>query len=600
MNAAPCFKNFANPSRALWIITGALAVLVALVFGPAVRYDFIGLDDNAYVYQNPQVLKGLRPEGILWAFRTIHESWWLPLLWISYMLDVTIWGTEPWGFHLTNIILHAANVILLFHLLNRLTGRLLASAFAAALFGIHPLRLESVIWITERKDVLSGLFFFLGLLAYVRHQPARMEYVFVCLVLGLMSKSVLVVFPILLVLLDYWPLRRMNKAQDLLPLVRQKAPLFVVAVAFAAITWITHLSGRGRYTTLSPLERLGLIPRNYVAYLAKSFWPTKLAIIYPENDMVQWDRTLLSLLLLGLITAVCALNRRKYPSLLMGWLWFLIALSPVIRGVRMGLASMADRFTYLPSVGLIAGLTWAYLERFGQRQRLTQILACVILAAAVGLSIANRPYWRNTETLCRRALEVTDQNYHAASCLAQWYFDQGRHEEAMQMAQEVLRLSASDPASAPARAWALTVLGRYDEAEQLYRQGLIYPEARAKLLNNLGLLAVRRGQVEQGIAHFREAARLGPTLPDVQFNLGLALITAGRPTEALAPVLRAVELNPDDHAARFVAGQLLEAAGRWSEAASHYEAAVRLRPNQPEYRAALTAIRQRMLPAIPR
>ena len=444
-----------------------LAVLVFLAFGDALGFGFVRFDDHGYVYENPMVLAGLTKAGIRWACTSAYQQWWLPALWISYMANVELFGPGAFSFHLVNLLLHAANAGLLFWVLFRLTGSPWRSLAVAALFAVHPLRVESVVWITERKDVLSGLFFFLALLAYLRHaeRPGarNMGLVFVCMLLGLVSKATVIVLPALLLLLDYWPLRRaelpwaVGAGETWRRLVVEKFPLFLLAGIFAAINLRTHTNGTGVGLDLSWIHRLALIPGNIWTYLRLVFWPAHLCVYYPENDVVQILPVLAALAGLTVFTGLFAWQGQKRPWLLVGWLWFLAALLPMIRGIRLGNAAYADRFTYLPSIGLAVALVWSVAELANSRRR-RKLLAGLAAVLVFGLALLSRrqaQVWRDSETLFRQALAVTMNNAAIRYNLAALMVQDGRNSEAVEQYREILRIAPGNPVVQHNLAWAL-------------------------------------------------------------------------------------------------------------------------------------------------
>jgi len=469
------------------VVVLLLAALTAWAFGAALNYGFVRYDDTGYVMENPMVLTGLSAANVRTAFTSVCHQWWLPMLWISYMVDTELYGTGAWGYHLTNLLLHAANAVLCFWFLYRLTGARGRSLAAAALWAVHPLRVESVVWITERKDVLSGLFFFLALLAYLHHvrRPGlrRMAVVFAGMLLGLMSKASVIVLPALLLLLDYWPLRRAEwpgtpgSWKRWGRLVWEKAGLFLLAAVFAVINLHTHTSGIGGEEGLPLLHRLALMPGNAWIYLRLVFWPAGLAFFYPENDRVAVLPLLAALAGLVVLLAVLIRQRRRRPWWTVGGLWFFIALLPVLRGIRLGFAAYADRFTYLPSIGLMLALVWgaaAALDGGSEgRPRLRRRLRAAAAVGAAGLVLAlgglarrQTETWRDSETLFRHALAVTEDNVAAHSNLANLLVSEGRRVEAVEHYEAVLALKpehantlnnlawtlATDPAATPEQA----------------------------------------------------------------------------------------------------------------------------------------------------
>ena len=440
-----------TPSQARTAV-GLLLLLAALtlaLFWPATGYDYVKLDDDQYVAGNPHVQTGLTPANVRWAFTAVYEDWWLPLLWLSFMLDAELFGPGPFGYHLANILLHAANASLLFWFLFRATGSRWRSFLVAALFAVHPLRVESVAWITARKDVLSGLFFFLALLAYLRHaarpSAARLGGVAVLMLLGLATKAILIVLPPLLLLLDYWPLRRADAPgtdsgwRRWRPLLLEKLPLFGLALLFVAVNVRTHWTGGDvTFADLPLATRIGLVPPNYWAYLRLVFWPARLSILYPEHDVVDWTVSTVAAAGLGAITLLLFRCRRKAPYGIVGWLWFLLALAPVIRGVRgPGLAAYADRYVYLPSIGLAFALVWglAAFSKVGHagNRRANMILGTMAWVAVAGMALLSRrqtAVWKSSETVFLHALAVREDNALAHRNLGAWYATERRLDEA--------------------------------------------------------------------------------------------------------------------------------------------------------------------------
>lgn len=524
-----------------------LAALTLALFWPATRYDYINLDDPQYVFGNERVLTGLTTENVRWAFTHVHEAWWLPALWISFMANATLLGPEPWGFHLVNILLHTANVGLLFWVLWRATGAPWASACAAALFAIHPLRLESVVWISARKDVLSGLFFFLALLAYLRHverpSAARLGLLAGLMLLGLMSKAILIILPFILLLLDYWPLRRAGDPLDRTEwaawrhLIAEKFPLFLLAAAFIFINLYTHVSGRGTGANLSVGTRIGLIPPNYWVYLGKIFWPVRLSIVYPEHDVVNWTVSAAAALGLLGITLLLLRLRNKAPYGIVGWLWFLLALFPVIRGVRLGLAAHADRFVYLPSIGLSILLVFGLARCFSNHARgkiLLWLLAILSLSACGTLTAYNLHFWRDSDTLAQRVWELDPRNPNGITGRGNALQKQERWEEALDHYRNAVNDSPRNSRYRMLLALALVNVDRLPEAFAVLEEGFQPAPDEPELAYALGLTYLHGDQPGQARIHLARAATgLPQTLePLCRLELARACFEDGDPSAA--------------------------------------------------------------------
>ena len=491
-----------------------LAALTLALFWPAVGFDYVNLDDPQYVFDNPRVMAGLTAANVRWAFTTIHESWYLPILWLSYMADATWLGADPGGFHLVNVLLHAANALLLFWTLRRGTGQPWASAFAAALFAIHPLRVESVAWITERKDVLSGLFWMLAMAVHLRQadrpSAGRQAAIFLLMALGLLSKASVVPLPFALLLLDFWPLRRLQTAAGWTRCLSEKIPLFILAAAFAAITLATHVSTGGQYSPVAGWARLTLIPANYFPYLAKTFWPANLSIYYPENDAVRWGAFAAASAALLAFTFLLWRNRRSAPHLLMGWLWFLIVLFPVIRGVRIGIADYANRFAYLASIGLSIMISFGFSAWRAHRPRgrlLLGALALAALGACGGLTAYNLRFWRDSDALFQRAWELDPSNYLGIV----------------------------------GRGLALQKQERWEEARTLYAEAAEQAPRVARYRTLWALALVNMDRLPEAFALLEQWRQREPDEPDFLYAQGLACLADQRPADARELLSRAIE-----------------------------------------------------------
>jgi tetratricopeptide (TPR) repeat protein len=530
-----------KPSR-LWIWAALLFAGTFAVFCPALNFDFVGIDDPTFVSANPHVLGGLSAADVKWAFQLGQGDYWHPLAWLSLMLDVTLFGPGPRGLHFTNIILHSANAALLFWLLATSTGRLGRSAVVAALFAWHPLRIESVAWITERKDVLSVFFFLLALIAYAAYArnraPApqaartgsRWGAYFASLlffVLGLMSKAMIVTLPCVMLLADYWPLRRIDPAtwnrRPVVPgqLLLEKTPFFVLAAGSAALTyWGQHVVGN--VTPLggfAPLMRLQNACIAYTRYLRQTFWPANLSMWYPHPGTWPSGSVVAAALLLALISAAALVAARRRPYLFVGWCWFAGTLLPVAGLTKGWFQFMADRFTYIPSIGLFLALVWSAAELLpAQRNRAACLFVTAVaaMAACASATRAQIGVWANSEALFRHALAATPDNWLAESGLALALKRKGEFEEALAHYEKSLRIEPN-----------------YEDT-----------------LNNCGSLLLTLGRVDEAIDKFQAAAQLDPRNPSPHNNLGVAFYRQGRLDDAISQLQQALALKPDDSKAR--------------------------------------------------
>jgi tetratricopeptide (TPR) repeat protein len=542
-----------------------------LVFGQTLRHEFVSFDDNLYVCENPAVTHGLNLKGVGWAFTHTVVANWHPLTMMTHMLDCRLYGLNAGGHHLTNVLLHTASVILLFLVLRRMTGALWRSALVAAVFAIHPLRVESVAWVAERKDVLSGLFFMLTLWAYVRyvgkskaHSPkSKVFYGLVLLffVLGLMSKPMVVTLPFVLLLLDYWPLNRFTpppvpavtgKGDSLknhfLPwrLILEKIPLLALSGAACVATMMIQKD------IIAPVPlalRIGNAAVSYVVYLRQMFCPAGLAVLYPypQNSLPGW-KIALAVVLLAAISAGVFLRRQRQPYLLMGWLWYLGMLIPVIGLVQVGGQAHADRYTYLPQIGLYLALIWAVGSLgAGWRHRRVVLggLSTVILVALIFCARAQTSYWRNSEVLWTHTLACTSDNYIAHYNLGDALVKMGRRDEAIAQYQKTLQITPNYAEAHDNLGSVLLQKGRVDEAIAHYQTALRITPENATAHNNLGNALRQKGRVDEAIAQCQVALQINPDYADAHDNLGNALFQKRRVAEAITHYQKALQINPD-------------------------------------------------------
>jgi protein O-mannosyl-transferase len=600
-----------------------LVVAVLLVFGQTLRYEFINYGDDRYVTKNPEVAGGLTLDGIRWAFNYSHPINLHPLTWLSHMFDCQLYGPNAGGHHLTSVLLHAAVAVLLFLILRRMTAALWPSAFAAAVFAIHPLRVESVAWIGERKDVLGGLFFVLTLWAYVGYakksevrgqkpevrplSSGRYLLALGLFVLGLMSDPILVTLPFVLLLLDYWPLRRVSNLRflvsrsstfpDLLStasrLVREKIPFFALSAALCAMA---ALGRREAFTVTAafPLQlRIANALVSYVNYLSQMFYPAGLAVYYPRPS-IGWPEAevTLALMILATITVVAFSLRSKQPYLLVGWLWYLGMLVPVIGIVQAGDQAYADRFTYLPQIGLYLAVAWAAMD-FADSVRFRRWVpwagAISVISVLMVCAWVQTSFWRNSELLWKHALACTSRNYVAHNNLGAVCLEQNRSAEAKQHFEKVIEIK---PDLAEAQNYLGALLageGRFAEAIEHFQKVLQIDQRNGDAAYNLGNVLLAQGRSDEAIEQFQKTIAIQPRHADAHYNLGVLLGAQGRFAEAIEHIQKAIEINPAASDAEFGLARVYAAQGRLTEAIEHCDKALRIRPDDIEghYRFAL-------------
>jgi tetratricopeptide (TPR) repeat protein len=557
--------------RILTLTISAALAIYAVVAYEQVRLNGFVYDDGMYLTRNPHVQVGLTPESVAWAFTTGHMGSWHPVTWLSHLSDVTLFGLNASWHHLVNLLLHIVNVVLLFRLLTTMTGAVWTSAFLAAVFAVHPLRVESVAWIAERKDVLSGTFWILTMIAYVRYvkRPAVTHYLMVVLYfgLGLMAKPMLVTLPLVLLLLDYWPLYRIhsvvpagnavspnNRQRSLGYLIMEKIPLFVLAAVFAAVTFAVQ-RGQGAMTMMES-GRLSLSVRawnaaiSYVTYIFKTLYPAGLAAFYPHpGENISIIKAAGALLLLVTITvAVIYAGRKGRRYLTVGWLWFVGTLVPVIGLVQVGEQALADRYMYLPSIGLLIMIAFGARDLFtGRRgsERGVAVAAAIVLVVLAVATRAQVAHWRNSYTLYSHAIAVTDGNYVAYYNLARAEILDGRMEEGIDHLRQMLKIRPDHAEALSNLGVALSSQGRYVEATPYFEDAVKLKPDDARMHNNLGQALGLDGRYDEAKEHFQEALRLLPDFGKAYYNLGFIYFTEGNDDEALRLIDKALSLNPN-------------------------------------------------------
>ena len=533
-----------------------LLVLTWIVFGQTLWHDFINYDDPRYVYENTKITGGLSLSGIAWAFTHIHSMNWHPLTTISHMLDCQLYGLKAGAHHFTNVLLHSIAAILLFLTLQYMTGAFWRSAFVAAVFAIHPLRVESVAWIAERKDVLSGVFFMLTLLAYVHYAraPSIGRYLMVVFgfALGLMSKPMLVTLPFVLLLLDYWPLERIreegsNVGRQLFKLAVEKIPLIVLSAVSSVVTFVAQKGAVGETEQLSVLARINNAVVSYVAYIWQMLWPMRLAVFYPhpQNRLLLWEIISSFLLLLCITVATIALRKQR-PYLITGWLWYVGMLVPVIGLVQVGWQGRADRYTYLPQIGLYIAVTWAVadLTALWRHQRTVLTTAAILTICALSWRAWTQTrYWRDSETLFRHALAVTTNNDVAENNLGIVFLRQGKLDDAISLLQAAVALRPDNSPAHENLAKALLQKGEVTEALSHYRKLLELQPDNIEVHNIVGTVLIQQGRLRDGVEEWQKVLAIQPDNGNALSNL--AWVFATSPDDPLRDGKKAVQLAED-------------------------------------------------------
>ncbi|PYL31332.1 MAG: hypothetical protein DMF39_03315 [Verrucomicrobia bacterium] len=566
-----------------------LVVITWLVFGQTVRYDFVNYDDNEYVYANPAITSGLTPQGITYAFSGRHARNWHPLTTLSHMLDCQLWGVRAGGHHLTNLVLHTIAVVLLFLVLKQMTGAIWQSTFVAALFAIHPLRVESVAWISERKDVLSAIFFMLTLGAYFHYarSPSLGRYVTMSIMfaLGLLSKSMLVTVPFILLLLDYWPLERFGGRSSIKRLVLEKIPLLALSAAGGFVTLWVQQSSVARTEQLPLVSRIGNGLVSCVIYVKQMIWPVGLAVFYPHpgDQLPVWEVGL-AIVLLGLVSAGVIALRHKRPYLVTGWFWYLTMLVPVIGLIQVGSQAHADRYTYLPQIGLYLLLAWAITDALTSpfQRRILAATASVAIIALAWCAHIQASYWRNGESLWGHALAVTSWNFMAHDGLGECLANRGHLDEAIDQFQLALNIAPGYREIETNLMLALTKKGRTDEAIT-HLQALLKEDPNdAQLHYNLGNALRKKGDSRGAIAAYEKALAIQGRYPAAHYNLGIALDQNGQIDEAIAHYQEAVKEQPNYPEVYYSLGNDLLRKGRLEDAIAAYEQSLKSRSRYPE------------------
>jgi tetratricopeptide (TPR) repeat protein len=582
-------KSLANAlksGKTVLLICCALAAMVWAVFGQTLRHEFVNFDDNLYVYENPDVALGLSRDGAARAFTKRYVGIWLPITMLSYQLDHELSGLNPGAFHRTNVLIHTFSVLTLFLVLRSLTGSLWQSAFAAALFAIHPLRAESVAWISERKDVLSGLFFMLTLGAYtrwVRHPSAgRCLLTLLLFIAGLMSKPMLVTLPCVMLLLDFWPLNRFE-SDGIKKLIVQKVPFLLISAAFAALSVWTQRDTASVEGDVTLLWRIGNAAVSSIVYIKQMIIPAGLAAFYPHpgTTLPLWQISA-SLALLTLISTTLLLQWKKMPWLLTGWLWYLGMLVPVSGIKQVGIHAHADRYTYLPQIGLYILLSWGIAElckNWRHRRLILGTGALLVLAGLGAQAWIQTSCWRNGEALWAHTLSLTDDNKIANYNLARSLEKNGKTEEAVRQYKRELQAWPQDTGALINLGCILAANNQPETARDLFQRALEIKPDSPEAHTDLGIVLAKQEDLEAAITHYHLALQINPDYLEAHINLGLAAARQENVAGAIEHLQTALKINPNSASAHYNLGIILASQGRTGEALPHFQKAWKTNPD---------------------
>jgi len=542
-----------------------LVVITLAVYMQTRNFLFLDYDEVAYVTSNPHVANGITLQNITWAFTTFDISNWHPITWLSHMTDVQLFGMNPRGHHLTNVAIHTLSALLLFLLFLRLSGGLWQSIFVAALFALHPLHVESVAWVAERKDVLSGLFWFLTLIFYAEYAERRKTSLYILalisFVLGLMSKPMLVTLPIVMLLMDFWPLDRFRCGEEepglrqfisrAAPLLKEKFP-FVLCSFFSALITIYAQHNGGSIANLTAVSfqlRFENALVAYVKYIGKTIWPHDLAVLYPFPSSIPLWQVISSLLILLLVSAAAVWTGRRRPYFFVGWFWFLITLVPVIGLLQVGVQSMADRYSYIPVIGLFIMAAWGVpdlTKGLKHRQGILALLACTVITASAALTWQQLGYWKDSFSLFQHTLQVTTGNYIIHNNLGNAFVNKGDLEAAIKEYRMAVQISPNDEDAHYNLGHVLASKGNLDAAIKEYQEVIRINPNYIDAHFNMGDTFDSKGNLDAAILEYQEALRINPNYTKALNNLGIDLASKGDLDAAIQKFQEAIRINPDD------------------------------------------------------
>ena len=591
---------------------GFLIIAILAVYWPVLNHEFVKYDDDKYVTENPNVKRGITRESLVWAFTTPHFHMWHPLTSLSHLLDCQLFGLDPTGHHLNNLLLHIASTLLLFGLLKRMTGAIWPSLFVAAAFALHPLNVESVAWVAERKNVLSGFFWMLTIAVYIRYteHPGFVRFMLLVLVFALatLTKPMVVTLPFVLLLLDYWPLGRLQwsprieredssepkseqkgaRAVSIWRLIFEKTPLFLLIIGLSAVTYIATQKGgvMSDFGNVPLKYRVANALVSYVTYIRKMVWPSRLAVFYPHpfDKLPLWQVIISALLLLIVtITVVWLARRRKYPAV--GWLWYMGTLVPVIGLIQVGAQAMADRYAYLPFIGLFIIIAWGLSDVLAKWRYRKITLGAAAMAALLALSMCTRMqlrYWRNNELLFEHAINVTSNNFVMCNNYANILDKTGQAEKAIEHFNKALRMRPNSPEVHSNLGNTLRRINRIDEAVMHYEKALKLKPDLAEAHYNLAVLLSRQGKTDEAIVKYMDALKFRPNDVDTLSNLGYALALKGKFNEAVRYYKMALEIEPENIIAHGRLGLALANIDKIDEALEQFGIVLEASPDDIE------------------
>ncbi|MBF0464240.1 MAG: tetratricopeptide repeat protein [Nitrospirae bacterium] len=570
----------------------AILLSIAGIYFQVVHFDFINYDDPVYVTNNPLVLNGLTTGGFIQAFKTMTNGYWSPLVDVSNMLAVSLFGLSAYGHHLINVVFHAASSIVLFYVMQglfRTTGISLCTALA---FATHPMHVESVVWISERKDVLYALFFFLSILLYLSYvkKPSVTKYSFtlIAFIFSLMSKPMAVSLPLILLIIDIYPLERFKDRDSKLSVIYEKIPFFFFSTAISVVTYLAQKSS-GAIETAIPISlftRLGNAMTSLIKYISKLFIPVNMSILYPYDlNIAFWKVVVCLILATGItFTALYGFKKRKQPYIFTGWFFYLVTVSPVIGIVQSGAQSMADRYTYVSYVGLfiiIAFLVSELTERFA-KYHVAAIFAVIAILFFMSISFRQVSYWRNSETILRHGISVTKNNYVLYNNLADTLLRQWKISEAVSNYLSAISIKPDFADSRAGIGIAYMYEGKIDKALENLNLALQLNPRCIEAYIGLGTIMSSRGQLDTALQYLNKALAISPNSALLRYNLGITYLYTGKPAEALENLQISVNLNPYDAKAHFYLGNVYASTGKLTEAESAYRKALRIQPGYPE------------------